>query len=203
MDALETRRQLVHASGALFPIYVRFVHERFGMHAVTASFLLAILIGLAISYAYKNKIHLPLISPLVDATERADMKQRMPAKGALMFFAGSLIVSIIFGYIAVLENSVDIISAAIVILALGDSVSTLAGKNFGKHKIFYNRDKSWEGSLAGFAAAFLGAATQVSMPLAFVGALAGMLVESMRIKIDDNVTVPIAAALAIGAASAA
>lgn len=197
---LETRRQLVHASGALFPIYIRWSYERLGIAFVADSFAAAILIGLALSYAYRKKIRLPLISQLFDATERQEMKEKMPAKGALMFFLGSLSVMLLFGYAVKLENSIDIICAAIVILALGDSASTLAGKNFGRHKIFYNREKSWEGSVAGFLAAFLGAATQVSLSLAFIGALAGMLAESLPLKIDDNVTTPLAAAAAMGAA---
>jgi dolichol kinase len=172
-------------SGAVFPFYILYVG--WTISVVTFSFLL--LAGFLIAEGYKRRISIPLVTELINTSERPEMIEKNPAKGALRFFIGALICLIIFKY------NINIACASIMILALGDSFSTLVGKNFGKRKIFYNPAKSWEGSVAGFIFAFLGATTQIALFLAFVGALVGMLIESLPAKIDDNITIPISSGL--------
>lgn len=96
--------------------------------------------------------------------------------------------------------------AALAMLGLGDGMSALVGKAIGRHKLWYNRDKSWEGSLAGFLAGTTGAlgltwwyyaATGQPYPLAAIvpiciaGALAASIAESVP-QWEDNFSVPIA-----------
>jgi dolichol kinase len=65
------------------------------------------------------------------------------------------------------------------------------GRKYGSVKIPYNPEKSIQGSLAGFAAAFLGALIIVSPFYAFLAALLGMIGESLPLKVDDNVVIPL------------
>jgi len=81
------------------------------------------------------------------------------------------------------------IAAVIFILAIGDGASTIIGMK-GKHKIPYNKEKTFEGTVAFFlfslpAYFFIGEAI---IPLAIIAAV----VESLPLRLDDNLTVPIA-----------
>lgn len=172
-------------SGALFPFYV-FSVGRF-ISIGTFAFLLSA--GLLISYGYKKGVRLPIISQIVDSTEREGVIERFPGKGALSFFFGSLLALLIFG------SRLDVACAAIMILGLGDSFSTLSGKRFGRHKIFYNKEKSVEGSIGGLIPAFFGAMVFVSPGAALLGAIIGMGAESLPLKIEDNITIPLSSGL--------
>ena len=191
---LETKRQLIHASGVVVALYVRWSYDALGFLAPFATLVLAILFLYLAAEGYKRKLRLPIVSDIIDAAERAEAIEKSPASGALFFFIGSLFSLVMF------NSNINVVCASILILALGDSVSTLVGRKFGRSKIFYNPAKSWEGSIGGFAFALLGALTQVSLPVAFIGALAGMLAESLPIKVDDNITIPVFAGLAMSLA---
>lgn len=110
----------------------------------------------------------------------------------------------------------DIAAASWGILAVGDSVATLVGSRTHGPRLPWNADKSWAGSIAfvaGGAAAgvFLAWWTRpavVAAPsLAFTigapiaAAFAAACVESMSVRLDDNVSVPAAAALVLWGAS--
>lgn len=99
--------------------------------------------------------------------------------------------------------------ASAAMLAFGDGFSALIGRGMGRHKIWYNRKKSWEGTAGGLVAGFIGAflliqwyaaETNHDYPLAFVaavclvGATSAMLGESLP-RIQDNVVVPVFAAV--------
>ncbi len=89
-----------------------------------------------------------------------------------------------------------IVSAAILQLALADSASALAGKAFGKTKLFGGL-KSLEGSLAGLSVGFAAAlACGVRPGAAFAAALAGALAELLPTTpwCNDNLMIPIASA---------
>lgn len=101
--------------------------------------------------------------------------------------------------------------AAAGMLAFGDGMSSLAGKALGRHRIPWNRRKSWEGTSAGFVAGFVGAyalvtwyATAVGrtydptllIVVFIVGAAAAMFAESLP-RFEDNVTVPLFAGAAM------
>jgi dolichol kinase len=178
---LETKRQLIHMSGAALPFYVLYV----GLGRSVATFLFLVVAGLIISYGYKKGVRFPVISKIVDTTEREGVIEEFPGRGALSFFFGSLLVLILFG------SNINIACASIIILALGDSFSTLAGKRYGRHKIFYNPEKSFEGSIGGFVPAFIGAMIFVPPEVALFGAFMGMNVESLSLRIDDNISIPL------------
>ncbi len=88
-------------------------------------------------------------------------------------------------------------------LAFGDGVATLAGKSMPIASLRWHPDKSWGGLIACFvASAISGIAVAYWMDfrepvVVLVAALAAAIVESLPLRVDDNVTVPLAAATAL------
>jgi dolichol kinase len=193
MNQLELRRQLIHATGIFVAILIREVYKIFQGWLVPASLLLVIIfVGYGISYLHRGGVKLPILTRIIRDSER-DKDKEFPGRGALRFFMGSFFTLLIF------RNSPAIVVAGIIVLALGDSASTLGGVAFGRHKLFYNHEKSIEGTLSGLIAAFLGLMilTQFSLELAVIASLVGVIVESLPLGVDDNLTVPVAAGFSI------
>ncbi len=84
--------------------------------------------------------------------------------------------------------------ASIAILAAGDGVAGVIGRRYGRHRLSFNRDKSWEGSLSGFAAASL-TGFYYAGQIAVVGSAFGMLAGAVNKQ--DNVAVPYAALISM------
>lgn len=84
--------------------------------------------------------------------------------------------------------------AAIAILAAGDGVAGVIGRRYGRHRLSFNKDKSWEGSLSGFIAALL-AGFYYAGPIAIMGSAFGMLAGAVNK--HDNIAVPYAALIAM------
>lgn len=87
--------------------------------------------------------------------------------------------------------------AAIAILTLGDSTATIFGKKLGRTLFPFNKGKHVEGFIFGLLFAFAGALFFVNPFKALIGAFTGMLVGSLPLPIDDNLTTPIAAGLVL------
>lgn len=91
----------------------------------------------------------------------------------------------------------DIAYASILILAIGDTAAGFVGRKMGRWRNPLNPKKTIEGSLAFFAtslfAAMLFVPTQTAIVVAFVAAV----VESLPMRINDNLAVPLSAGLAI------
>lgn len=193
---MEIRRQALHALiGLAIAAFVWKYSQLWYVILVIAA------AGMALSYliksaaAVKNETAKQLRKLAVAAlklVERKEELQRFPGKGAIMLFLGAGITAAIFREEA---------AAATVILAAGDSVSHLAGRFFGRtsHRGIFAKNKTLEGSVAGFIFAAAAAAFLIPASTAIIAAAAGMAVEAMhvrigKIKIDDNLTVPMAAA---------
>ncbi|MEE9595026.1 MAG: hypothetical protein V3V92_06465 [Candidatus Hydrothermarchaeales archaeon] len=187
----ETKRQFIHMSGIGVAIYVKWANDLYGFLVPLTTLTLALTFGYILASSYKRGIRIPIVSRLIDSTERAEVIREAPGKGALSFFLGALLTLVIFGF------NINVVSAGIAILAFGDSVSTLVGKNFGKHKIQYNNMKSWEGTLSGIIFAAVGASLILKPEIAIIGAVAGMMIESLPLDFDDNISVPIGASAAM------
>ena len=98
----------------------------------------------------------------------------------------------------------QVAAAAWAVMALGDGAATIVGKSLGGRRLPWNEEKRWSGSIAFFLAAVLGAflfygwvsrsygGTTIFI-VAFTGALIGALVESLPLKVDDNLSVPLCA----------
>jgi len=113
-------------------------------------------------------------------------------------------------------SRLDIVAAAWAILAVGDGTATLVGTTINSRKLPWNPDKSVAGTMAFVAfAAFAGvalawwvrAAVTPAPPIAFtlvapiVAAIVAAFVESIPVRLDDNLSVPAAAAVTLWVAS--
>lgn len=110
-----------------------------------------------------------------------------------------------------LTGSPIVCSVAVLVLGLGDPVAALIGRRWGRTKLINGR--SLEGSLAFVAAggslAFAGLALfypELSLAqaalLSFAGASGGAGAELLSRRVDDNLTIPIAAGAVVWALSA-
>ncbi|MBI2176002.1 phosphatase PAP2 family protein [Candidatus Woesearchaeota archaeon] len=203
-DWMEARRQALHAIiGLAIAAFIWKYPQLWYVILVIAA------AGMALSYAIKSAAAKPfsekglsknavvkkfgkLAVAALKLVERKEELQSFPGKGAIMLFLGAGITVAIFREQAV---------AAIAILAVGDSISPLAGKFLGKtgHKGIFASNKTVEGTVAGFIFAAAAAAFLVPVWTAIIAAAAGMAVEAVNVrilkrKIDDNLTVPVVAA---------
>ncbi len=191
--SFEMRRQAVHALG-IFTVPMIFYFGKI----ISLILLAAIILFFTILAAYKlekvrrNKNFLLEEFAAIEnffeekIYSKFERKESFPMRGAIMFYFGAFLTLLIFPE--------QIAAAGIAVLAIADSASTLIGKRFGKHKIFEN--KTLEGSLGFFISAFVVLAFFVSPERAVFAALVGALVEAF-VKIDDNLTVPLATAAAL------
>ena len=79
---------------------------------------------------------------------------------------------------------------AIITVAFSDSVATMFGKFYGRHRIPYNRRKSIEGSIAFFASAFLCSIFYIPVQAALIVSFVSCIIESLPFKFD-NISIPL------------
>ncbi len=199
-DKLELRRQLMHALvGIGIALFVYNYPSKW-------LFLIAIAAGgILLSWAVRAtsstndkllRFGRGLAMAVMDKVERKDALKSFPGKGAIMLFLGSGLTAGIFGKAG---------AAAIVILAIGDSVSPIAGRLLGRaaHRWIFIQEKMVEGTLFGIIFAAAGAALLVPVWTAIIASTVAMALEAIdikifRIRIDDNIIVPLAAGAVIG-----
>lgn len=123
---------------------------------------------------------------MLNSLEREEFLERRPYFGAFMFFLAIGLVLLIFPLKAAILS--------IAIISVSDAVATVIGVHLGEHKIFYNKEKSVEGSISFFMASFLIAMVLLSPGKALALALMTALVESLP-KVNDNFSVPVSVGL--------
>jgi len=104
--------------------------------------------------------------------------------------------------IVVFREDLAVAGAIWAILAFGDGFATLAGKAIRGTRLPWNRDKTWSGFLAFIAFGTIGAEVSLllfgwhpNLPLLTLIVVVCAIVESLSLHIDDNLTVPLTAAL--------
>ena len=174
----ETIREAIHASGFLIPIiatYLGILQTAFLLSLITLTYT-------ASELARIDRKNIPLISSIT--LNAATYPERYEFTTAPIYFSLGITLSLLI-------FPPPINYAAIAILSLGDSAASIFGKFFGKTTIPFNKDKNLEGSIAGGALAFLGAAFFLPLPLAFIGAVFGMFVEALPLPVNDNLSTPL------------
>ncbi|MBU1953979.1 phosphatase PAP2 family protein [Patescibacteria group bacterium] len=180
----EVRRQVAHLlTGLLIIILIKLnILNLTGLGAIT-------LVGgaLAIISRYKK---IPFIHKLLETFERPQQMEKFPGKGSFFLVLGSFLALLLF--------SEPIALAAIAIMAVGDSLTTIIGIYFGKIKSPLNSMKHLEGTMLAIIAGTIAAYNFVPFQLAFFGAVVAMLFEALTIKhidriLDDNLLIPLIA----------
>jgi uncharacterized protein (TIGR00297 family) len=119
------------------------------------------------------------------------------------FDAGIVLYPVmVLAVIVIFREQLFFAALAWAMLAFGDGIATMAGRAWRIASLPWNRDKSWGGFLA-FVIAGLAGGWAVAVWMDFrapyvviAAALAGAIAESLALRIDDNVTVPLAASVA-------
>lgn len=177
---LELKRQLFHLFLGIAIVLL------FKFNILNVLLLSIILTVGVIASILIRKIRIPVIGWCLNTFDRGNV--RFPGEGAAFYVLGCLLSLAIFpGTIAF---------ASIMVLAVGDSFSTLIGKGFGNNKI--SGSKTYEGMAAGIITGFIGAVFFVPGLQAFLGSAVAMTFEAFEIKfkehtIDDNLFIPVIA----------
>ncbi|MEM2124384.1 MAG: hypothetical protein QXL43_03515 [Methanolinea sp.] len=168
----------------------KIVHLSFGA-AISAAILLlpagqaemilaaGLVAGLALAELVRAGYRVPLVSSLVDRLER---EGEFPGKGAAYFVASALACTVFF--------PPAVAAAGVLSLSVLDAVSALAGRAFGRVRIW--GAKTLEGSLAGIAANTAVLSLIIGPGTAFLVSVVAGTVELLA-PVDDNLLVPPAA----------
>jgi dolichol kinase len=125
----------------------------------------------------------------------SDMLERALGRRGEVLGEGSLYNALgLLFILGILRGNSDAAIAAILIFGLGDSISTYLGSKYGKHKLPWNNKKSAEGSL-GFLTGGMISLLILPQPVTALAAILATFIESLPIKLNDNLTVPMAVSL--------
>ncbi len=177
------RRKIIHVlAGLCFIILIR----RFDIR----KFLVISIIATYVFSVYVKSARPKFFIKLLKLFEKPHDIISFPARGAFFYLLGIFVVVEFFNK--------NIASASILILSLGDPMAHIIGVSYGRKRLLINKRKLLEGTLAGIFVGTLAASFFVSVPIAFFGSVFGMMAEAIELKyleLDDNLSIPIAAAL--------
>jgi dolichol kinase len=135
----EISRQIIHIAGLVFIVISQFTGS------YTASLLFFIIsLGFFIYSEFINKGHI-IVSRIRRTVLKMDRNASKPLIGAFWFYFALGMIFLIF--------PIGIATVAGIILCVSDSLSTLVGIRYGRHKIIGN--KSLEGSIVFFLSTFI------------------------------------------------
>lgn len=185
----EVIREMIHMSG-FFTALIPWAHLNRFLNRYSISLLIFLATGLYIAseFARMRRINLPIFSTITWRAATHSELYEIATDPA--FFA----LGVAFSLIIFPEPTCY---ASIAILTLGDSFATIFGKILGRSVLPFNKSKRLEGSVFGLIFAFLGSLFFVSPTKALVGAVVGMLAESLPLPISDNLVIPFSAGLAL------
>tara|TARA_Y100000591_G_scaffold179586_1_gene155077 strand:+ start:270 stop:866 length:597 start_codon:yes stop_codon:yes gene_type:complete len=178
----EIFRKLIHVSSLAIPlIYFFLIKDK---NVMATILIILTLLSLAIEYARLNRegvIRIFFLKYLKSALRSNELKGNLT--GATWMLIGFTSSVIIFDF----EVSV----LALLFLSVGDAVAALVGRALPIGKIW---GKSILGSLSGFMfCVFFGLAifNTLSLQIIIFGAISGMFIELIPLKINDNFSIPI------------
>ncbi len=182
-NKLELRRQIAHIIIGMSIVLL------IDLKLLTTNLLaIILLIGVALSFAYRYH-PIPIIHEMLHYFERERDIATLPGKGPIFLVLGSLLAMLIF--------PITIAKGAITVLAIGDSVSHLVGRYFGKTKVPYS-NKMLEGTIIAIVFSTLAALLFVDFEKAFIASLLTVSFETvypdkMARILDDNLVIPLMA----------
>jgi len=190
----EHSRKLLHVAMGGFALSLRYVAW---WHAAL----------LAIAALLFNLFVLPRVAGHL---YRPDEQTGSARSGIVLYPISVLLLVLVF------SSRLDIVAAAWAILAVGDGMATIVGRRLGWGAIPWNDGKSFTGSFAlffcgGLAGALLAGWCRpnvtptpelwFSVAAPFVAALVAAFVETIPVRLDDNLSVPASAAAVLWALS--
>ncbi|MCC6643173.1 phosphatase PAP2 family protein [Candidatus Peregrinibacteria bacterium] len=181
---LELRRQIAHLVTGIAVVFL--IHLKL-LTPNLLVFLLIIGAGLSLLQKYRPSA---FIHEILIKFEREEDLRNFPGKGAIFLMLGSLLALLIF--------PINIAKGAIMVLAVGDSISHLVGRYFGKIKFPLSQNKMMEGTVFAIVFSTLGALLYVDFTKAFIASLIAVVAETiypakLAKYFDDNLLVPLLA----------
>jgi uncharacterized protein (TIGR00297 family) len=189
----ETRRQVVHMAMASFALLLPYLAWWQAALCAVAAFLFNLLLLPRIG---GSSLYRP-----VDAARGYPL--------GILFYPLSVLLLIL-----AFPTRPDVVGAAWGIMAIGDGAATIVGRRIGGRRIAWNAEKTMAGTAAfalagGAAGVALAAWSRAAVvpappPLLFTlaaplaAAVAAALVETIPVRLDDNISVPIAAGIVLG-----
>jgi len=189
MHKLEFRRQILHI---LYGFGLLFLYH---YNVIDNKILFGMIIGGAITSLMVKREKLSPIKRFLSFFERDHHLAKFPGRGVLFFTIGAYLTLVLF--------EKNIAYAGILILSVGDAVSNIVGRHYGKISTKLNPNKNIEGNIAGIL---------ISIPFAYYffpniygvisACCVGMFLEIPPIRIfnfeiDDNLLIPIGAAFTL------
>ena len=174
LELLELRRNIAHLLlGTFFAfLVISFPH---GLVLVGNAILIG---GLIVASFLYQRYDIALLNWLF---ARFDRPGRFTAKGAITFFVGTFIAVLLFAPLYA--------ALGILVLAIGDSLATIAGHYAGKHIVF--KKKTLEGAVAFFVCAFTILVLFIAPAKALLVAVIACGTELFTPpNLDDNITIP-------------
>ena len=185
----ETKRKIEHVVPVIFAFLLRYLNT---WQALLFAFM-GIMYGLFLSRIF------------VKGAFREHEQEKGVSFGKLIYGV------MVFVLILLFNKKMYIVAGAWAIMSMGDGFSNIFGKAYGKKKLPWNPEKSWIGSTAFVLFGGLSAAilmwwvnlNSLQTPLlwyyllttTFLASFVTAGVESLPLKVDDNITVPLAAGL--------
>ena len=178
----ELLRKSIHICNSLFAYMLFFFNQE--KVAVFIGFGAILIISfelLRIRYIKINQIFLKIFGKVTRNFEKDQLT------GATYVMISSFLVMFCF--------DMHVCIASILIMSYADTAAAIIGKKYGTTRIF---NKTLEGSFAFFLVAFLIVLSiypEINLFYSLIAILMATIVELLPLKIDDNFTVPITAAL--------
>lgn len=181
---LELRRQIAHLVIGMIIVFL------IDLKLLTPGILaVVLLLGVGLSFAYRYR-PIPIIQEILHYFERPQDIAVLPGKGPIFLVLGALFALILF--------PPDIAKGAITVLAVGDSISHLVGRYFGRTRVPFSKNKMLEGTVVAIVCSTLASLLFVDIGKAFLASLLTVSVESVYPEklarhLDDNLIIPLLA----------
>jgi len=157
----------------------------FGIQAISIFVLSMTSIEILLIHLAVSGVEVPGMKEWVENVGR---EGEIPGEGALYNALGVLLT------LGLLRDHPPAAIAVIIILATGDGLATFIGSSYGRHKLPWNESKSLEGTI-GFVAGAMGALLMIPTAGTAAIVLLSSIIESLPLKINDNILIPMAASL--------
>jgi HAD superfamily phosphoserine phosphatase-like hydrolase len=180
----DTYREAIHMGSFLIPILCQYFF--LNRHLLAILILLLTIVYTLSELARRGGINIP---PFTTLTNMAAIgEEQWDFASSPIFFALSIIFSL-----TVYEPPIGY--AVITILTLGDGTAKLVGKKIGQTVLPYNKTKTLEGTLVGIVVSAIASSIFIPPAQAIIASILGLVVESMPLAINDNITIPLSAGL--------
>lgn len=178
----ESPRKTVHVISNLSACVLIWI---LGIQTMSYFILVGTYAGILLMHLTMSRIKIPGVEEWIKNVGR---EGENPGEGALYNALGILFA------VGLLRNDVAAAISVILILALGDGLATFVGTNYGRHKLPWNKEKTFEGTI-GFTAGAMCALFVMPISATILIVVLAAFVESLPIKVNDNIALPVVSSL--------